>query len=50
MLPKYITDELKKEDKFKNIDDSVVKEIMDLVNNELDNAQTLKEKFKNKLK
>ena len=49
MLPKYITDKLKKEDKFKNIDDVVVKEIIDLVNNELDSDQTLKEKIKNKL-
>ena len=49
MIPEHLTDELKKDNQFQKIDDVVVKEIMDLVNNELDNDQTLKEKIKNKL-
>ena len=49
MIPKHLTEELKKDNQFQKIDDDVVKEIIDLVNNQLDNDQTLKEKIKNKL-
>ena len=49
MIPKHLIEVLKKDNQFQKIDDDVVKEIMDLVNNQSDNDQTLKEKIKNKL-
>ena len=49
MIPEHIIESLKKEESYKDINDDVVREIIDLVNNEVDNDQTLKEKLKNKL-
>ena len=49
MISQKIIDDLKRQDRYKEINDDIIRDIISLVTSGVDNDQTLKEKIKNKL-